>query len=204
MKRMLMLLLVGCLFMSWTNLKTYDNNVVNQIIQETKIKRKQNVENNLITEVDKYIKTVAPSSKVNADFLIKGCNDYNVDIIFVLAQGTLESHFATKGIGGKINSIFNVRVFDTVKSGNDVDKKYRYIHPDDSIEPYLQLLTENYLVDGKTEDDLLVNYVNKYGQRYATYPHYEKRLLSIMNGIKHNTKIDSLQQEYKNLDIIFL
>ena len=113
-----------------------------------------------------------------------------------MAQGTLESHFATKGVGGKINSIFNVCVYDNIKTGSGVSKNYRYPHPDDSIEPYLKLLRDSYLVDGKTESDLLINYVNKHGQRYATYPHYEKQMASIMKRIKTTTKIDSLQNVY--------
>ena len=160
--------------------------------------------NELANEVDNYIKTVAPTSLVNADYLVEGCKNYNVDLIFVLAQGTLESHFATKGVGGKINSIFNVCVYDNIKSGNGVSKNYRYSHPDDSIEPYLQLLRDSYLVDGKTESDLLINYVNKHGQRYATYPHYEKQMASIMKRIKTTTKIDSLQTAYISIDRIIL
>lgn len=163
-----------------------------------------NTKTELTNEVDNYIKTVAPTSLVNADYLVDGCNTYGIDLIFVLAQGTLESHFATKGVGGKINSIFNVCVYDNIKTGNSVSKSYRYPHPDDSIEPYLQLLRDSYLVNGKTEDDLLKNYVNKYGQRYATYPHYEKQMASIMKRIKTTTKIDSLQNVYSSMEAILL
>jgi flagellum-specific peptidoglycan hydrolase FlgJ len=163
-----------------------------------------NAKTELTNEVDNYIKTVAPTSLVNADYLVDGCNSYGIDLIFVLAQGTLESHFATKGVGGKINSIFNVCVYDNIKTGSGVAKNYRYPHPDDSIEPYLQLLRDSYLVNGKTEDDLLVNYVNKHGQRYATYPHYEKQMASIMKRIKTTTKIDSLQTVYSSMETIIL
>ena len=201
MKKVILLFLIANLFFSGAPLKQYNDDKINEVIMDTTIKRKQNIEEDLIVEVNKYIKTVAPSSQVNADTLIKNCQEYNVDIIFVLAQGTLESHFATKGIGKKINSVFNVRVFDTIKNWNEVDKKYKYFHPDESIKPYLKLLTENYLVDGKTENDLLNNFVNKHGQRYASHPHYEKQLMSIINDIKKNTKIESLQQEYKTLNI---
>lgn len=162
------------------------------------------VRNELANEVDNYIKTVAPTSLVNADYLVDGCNNYDIDLIFVLAQGTLESHFATKGVGGKINSIFNVCVYDNIKTGSGVSENFRYPHPDDSIEPYLKLLRDSYLVDGKTESDLLINYVNKHGQRYATYPHYEKQMASIMKRIKTTTKIDSLQNVYTSMDRIIL
>lgn len=192
--------ILGTSFKMETNVMTTDSKKAE--LEEVSLAL--NTKTELANEVDNYIKTVAPTSLVNADYLVEGCKNYNVDLIFVLAQGTLESHFATKGVGGKINSIFNVCVYDNIKSGNGVSKNYRYSHPDDSIEPYLQLLTESYLVDGKTESDLLVNYVNKHGQRYATYPHYEKRMASIMKHIKTTTKIDSLQTAYTSMDAILL
>jgi flagellum-specific peptidoglycan hydrolase FlgJ len=160
-----------------------------------------NVKIELTNEVDSYIKQVAPTSLVTAEYLVTECHEYDVDIIFVLAQGTIESHFATKGIGGKINSIFNVCVYDNIKSGNRVNKSHRYEHPDESIEPYLQLLRESYLVNGKTEADMLVNYVNLYGQRYASHPQYETQLASVMKRIKRTTKIDSLNQKYRDIQI---
>lgn len=159
------------------------------------------VRNELANEVDNYIKTVAPTSLVNAEYLVSECHEYDIDIAFVLAQGTIESHFATKGIGGKINSIFNVCVYDNIKSGNGVHKTHRYAHPDDSIEPYLQLLRESYLVNGKTEADMLINYVNKYGQRYASHPQYEVQLASVMKRIQRTTKIDSLSQKYNDFQL---
>jgi beta-N-acetylglucosaminidase len=160
-----------------------------------------NVKTELANEVDSYIKQVAPTSLVTAEYLVTECHEYDVDIIFVLAQGTIESHFATKGIGGKINSIFNVCVYDNIKSGSKVNKSHRYEHPDESIEPYLQLLRESYLVNGKTEADMLVNYVNLYGQRYASHPQYETQLASVMKRIKRTTKIDSLNQKYRDIQI---
>lgn len=159
------------------------------------------VKGELTKEVASYIEQVAPSSQVSASHLVKGCHEYDVDIIFVLAQGTIESHFATRGIGGKINSIFNVCVYDNIKSSNGVNKTHCYIHPDDSIEPYLQLLRESYLVNGKTEQDLLTNYVNMHGHRYASNPQYEIQLASVIRRIKHTTKIDSLNYRYKEIQL---
>ena len=202
MKKILSLLFIGCMLVSGTpNIST--NNNIQQMFEENKSK-KQIIKDELTHEVHDYIKSVAPDSQVTADYLVNGCTDYDIDIIFVLAQGTLESHFATKGVGGKINSIFNVRVYDTITNGNDVAGDYRYLHPDDSIEPYLLLLKTNYLVNGKTEIDLLANFVNKYGQRYASYPTYESQMTSIMKRIKNTTKIDSLNIEYKSVDAILL
>lgn len=182
---------------------TETDNPYQEEYEENMLKLTQ-IKNELTNEVNFYIKKVAPTSDVSGDYLIDGCNNYDIDLIFVLAQGTLESHFATKGVGGKINSIFNVCVYDNIKSGNGVSSQYRYPHPDDSIEPYLQLLRDNYLVNGKTEKDLLANFVNKHGQRYASYPHYEKQMSSIIKRIQYTTKIDSLQQEYRAIEAILL
>ena len=159
------------------------------------------VKEELTIEVNNYIQSVAPQSIVDGLYLINDCEKYQVDITFVLAQGTLESHFATKGIGGKINSIFNVCVYDSIKDGNNVNKNYKYPHPNKSIEPYLKLLTADYLINGKTEQDLLENYVNKNGKRYASYVNYEQDLSSIIDRIKSNTKIDSLYKELNNYNI---
>lgn len=200
MKRFFCLFFLVCIILG-TSFQMNPNSIESdtQIEDLDKTSMILSVRNELTNEVDNYIKTVAPTSLVNADYLIDGCNNYDIDLIFVLAQGTLESHFATKGVGGKINSIFNVCVYDNIKSGSGVSKNYRYPHPDDSIEPYLRLLRESYLVNGKTESDLLINYVNKHGQRYATYPHYEKQMVSIMKRIKTTTKIDSLQNLYTSM-----
>jgi flagellum-specific peptidoglycan hydrolase FlgJ len=205
MKRFFYLFFLVCVILVASfKIETNDITTESQKEELEEVSLALNTKTELANEVDNYIKTVAPTSLVSADYLVEGCKNYNVDLIFVLAQGTLESHFATKGVGGKINSIFNVCVYDNIKSGNGVSKNYKYLHPDESIEPYLQLLTENYLVDGKTESDLLINYVNKHGQRYATYPHYEKQMASIMKRIKTTTKIDSLQTAYISMETILL
>lgn len=160
------------------------------------------IKEELTQEINNYIQSVAPTSAVDGLTLLNDCEEYNIDIIFVLAQGTLESHFATKGIGGKINSIFNVCVYDTIKNGNNVKEKFKYSHPNQSVKPYLQLLTNDYLVNGKTEYDLLENYVNKNGKRYASYQNYEKDMISIINRIKNTTKLDSINQEFIKIKTI--
>ena len=76
-----------------------------------------------------------------------------------------------------------------------MNTKYIYQYPNESIEPYLQLLTNRYLVN-KMEYDLFENYVDINGSRYASDPDYESKLKSKYNYIIENTKI----QEY--LDIM--
>lgn len=153
----------------------------------------------LTHEVQNYINTIAPTSNLRAYAIIDECESYNVDVIFVLTQAQLESHFGTKGIGSKLNNVFNVGVFDGL-SHEKVNKNYKYDYPNESIKPYLELLTTRYLVQ-KTEEDLMNKYVDINGKRYASDTHYEERFKSQYNYIKSNTKIEELQNIVKSYAI---
>lgn len=153
----------------------------------------------LVFEVDKYISSIAPDSKVSANIFVDLCDEYNVDIRLALTQGYIESHFATKGTAAKTNSIFNVGAFDGHSANMQIKNGYGYKHPDYSIEPYLKLLTTRYLVNGKSEKDLLKNFVDKSGYRYATSKEYELRLTNQWKKINDTTNIGLLYNEYKEL-----
>lgn len=145
--------------------------------------RYQGLKDSLVTQVDKYIQAVAPGSLVNGIVLVEECDEYDIDLRFVLAQGTVESHWATKGIARKTNSVFNVHSFDGRTASEIRRAGLDYSHPDKSIEPYLQLLQSRYLVGGKTEEDMFVNFTDSLGQRYASNRNYEKLLLDAYNKI---------------------
>lgn len=151
----------------------------------------------LAVEVDKYIKTVAPTSVVNSLNLIDMCAKYNVDIRLALVQGHVESHFATKGTAARTYSIFNVGAFDGHSAKRQIKNGYGYLHPDYSVEPYLKLLVGNYLVDGKTELDLLNKFVNKNGQRYASNTNYETMVRNKWDNIDAIANITETYDEYK-------
>lgn len=153
----------------------------------------------LCDEVQKYINSIAPSSNLRGYAVVEECEKYNIDIKFVLAQGEIESHFATKGIGSKLNNVFNVGVFDGLTS-SDVKSNYKYNYPNESIRPYLELLTSRYLVN-KLESDLMDSYVDINGNRYASDNNYESKLKERHTFIKMHTKIDSLQQQMYNYAI---
>ena len=123
--------------------------------------------------IEDYIKSAAPTAILDPLNLIDLCSKYNVDLVFVLAQGHVESHFGTRGTARCTNSVFNVGAFDGHSARRQIKNGYGYKHPDHSVEPYLKLLTNNYLND-KTEFDLLESFVNAEGQRYASNPKYEK------------------------------
>lgn len=154
----------------------------------------------LTREVQAYIDKVAPTSNVRGYAVVDECEKYGVDICFVLAQAEIESHFGTKGLGSKFNNVFNIDVHDKVKGKKDMNKKYIYQYPNESIEPYLQLLTTKYLVN-KLESDLLVKYVDINGSRYATDVDYEAKLRSKHNSIVDNTNIVQLQGMVRNYAI---
>lgn len=154
---------------------------------------------NLCDEVQKYILSVAPTSNLRGYAVVEECEKYNIDVKFVLAQGEIESHFATKGIGGKLHNVFNVGVFDGL-TAEEVKTTYKYDYPNQSIKPYLDLLHRRYLIN-KLEVDLINEYVDIDGKRYATDPAYESKLKEVYTYISMHTKIDSLQQQMINYAI---
>lgn len=146
----------------------------------------------LVDEVYSYIKKYAPTSNLSAVILVDKCEEYRVDIKFALAQGHQESHFGTQGLASKTNSVWNVGAFDSL-SYSEIHKKHIFSNPNQSIEPYLELLTTKYLFGNKTEQDLLKSFVSKDGKRYASSQNYEALLSHKYEAIKCDTKIDSLQ-----------
>lgn len=154
----------------------------------------------LAVEVDKYIQTVAPKAVVSSLNLIDLCAEYSVDLRFVLIQGHLESHFATKGTAARTHSIFNVGAYDGHSAKKQIRNGFGYTHPDHSVEPYLKLLVSDYLVEGVTEMDLMQKYVNKEGKRYASSTTYESMLQGLwskMDSIANLTSAYETYQMYK-------
>ena len=156
----------------------------------------------IIAELDSYIDKIAPKNKIASDILFDLCIQYNIDVRFVVAQGQIESHFATKGTAKKTNSIFNVGAYDGHSAERQNNNGFGFNDPNESIEPYLILLTNDYLVDGKTEFDLMDNYVNYIGKRYASNKQYEKMLKSVYNRINTSTNLDILLKEYNEIKIV--
>ena len=144
----------------------------------------------LVDEVQNYINTVAPTSNLRACILVDACEKYNIEVKFALAQGEIESHFGTKGLASKTNSVWNVGAYDD-HFYSKIMGTYKYSHPNESIEPYLKLLYEKYLTN-EVEEGLLRNFVDHNGNRFASDKNYEERLRYKYKYISNNTKIDSL------------
>ena len=152
-----------------------------------------NYKSALVNEVQNYITSIAPNSNLRGYAIVEECEKYNVDICFVLAQGEIESHFGTKGIASKLNCVFNVGIYDN-KTSEEIESKYKFDCPNESIGPYLNLLNERYLVN-KTEQDLMKKFVDVNNKRYASDTDYETKISSKYKLIEENTKIS----EYYNM-----
>ena len=155
----------------------------------------------LVKEVKNYIDSVAPTSSLNAYALVEACEKYDLDIKFVLAQGQIESHFGTTGMAIKTNSVFNVGAYDNLRY-EEINGKYKYRHPDYSIEPYMRLLYRDYITGTKTELDLMVKFVNKNEKTYSSNPNYERALLNLFKKIDNSTNMTRLQGEIRRFKII--
>lgn len=155
----------------------------------------------LVKEVKHYIDSVAPTSTLSGYAIVDMAEKYDLDIKFVLAQGQLESHFGTTGMAVKTNSVFNVGAYDGMKY-DLINDKFKYKHPDFSIEPYMQLLYKNYITGSKTELDLMAKYVTKGGKRFSSNSNYERELMNLYKKIDETTDISTLQGEVRRYRII--
>lgn len=156
----------------------------------------------LISEVEIYMKSIAPDNKINSRLLVELCGKYQMDLTLVIAQGILESHLGTKGMAVQTNSVWNVGTYDNGKI------HYTYSNPNESIEPYLKLVRERYLIKITAAGDTIQReirslvadkgYVNYQGKRYATSPTYENLLRYWIIRVQMDSKI-KLYQDIKTL-----
>ena len=175
------------------------------IIREIMMEEYEEARNQLAIEVDNYISSVAPKANIDPYLMIDLCAEYDVDIRFVMAQGQIESHFATKGTAAKTLSVFNVGAYDGHSASRQCRNGFGFSDPNESIEPYLKLITNEYMVNGKTESDLMNNYVNGLGMRYASNPKYESMLRSVYKRISNTTSFsiayDNFLESQSNLEL---
>ena len=178
---------------------------IQEQLREQRLAEYNEARNQLAIEVDNYISSVAPKANIDAFLMVDLCWQYGVDIRFVLAQGHIESHFATKGTASRTLSIFNVGAYDGHSASRQRRNGFGFSDPNESIEPYLQLITTEYMVDGKTESDLMKNYVNNLGMRYASNPRYESMLRSVYKRISNRPAFkiayDNYLESQNNLEL---
>jgi len=141
----------------------------------------------LILLVDDYIKSVAPKSRMTGKNIVELCLEYDFDITLLLAQGHLETHFATCGS----NNCFGV-------SG----RRGRHSHPDDSVIEYINLMKKSYVKNRTSEQALAAN-LNVEGSRKAFYSElstYGRTVSGIRNNIIRKTDIMPLFHTVQELN----
>ena len=185
---LLLIISLSALIINWVFPREEKYDTAIEYMKELHVKY-QGVKSDLVDSVQNYIDSIAPNSNLRALILVEKCEEYKIPITFVLAQGELESKFGTTGLAYRTNSIWNVGAYDNYDIKNI---KIKYENPNDSVEPYLNLLNSNYL-NGKTIEDLLDSFTDINGNRYATDKYYESKLKIIHNYILTNHNIDSLQ-----------
>lgn len=118
-------------------------------------------------------------TKLNPKALVKASEDYSFDLPLLLAAAHLESCFGATNRAKRTNSVFSVGAYD---NGKDI---VTYSDPNESIYGYIKLINNDYLINGRTINDLLKpgGFINKNGHRYASKKNYEKLLRNIRNKI---------------------
>lgn len=185
---LLLIISLSALIINWVFPREEKYDTAIEYMKELYVKY-QGVKSDLVDATQNYIDSIAPNSNLRALILVEKCEEYKIPITFVLAQGELESKFGTTGLAYRTNSIWNVGAYDNYDIKNI---KIKYENPNDSVEPYLNLLNSNYL-NGKTIEDLLDSFTDINGNRYATDKYYESKLKTIHSYILTNHNIDSLQ-----------
>lgn len=161
------------------------------------INQSDSIRNKLVQATNEYISQRFPKSKLTGKALVTACEKHDFDLCFALAQAEIESGLGTAGKARHTNSPWNVHAWDS-RSAQQMNKMgYGYSHPDQSIEPYIELVKTSYLGNKRTIHDLMNNYVALSGHRYASDPNYERTLKSTYRRICMKTTLKDLQQALK-------
>ena len=141
----------------------------------------------LFASVYEYTSQVSKRSYTEKQIIVKTiineALENDIDICFILAQGTIETHLGTTGIGKTRKSIFGI-----YKTYSSYER---------CIKDYIRVLKKFYLVHKRTEQHLMKQYANISGHRYAGDKGYEQRLRKTYAEIIKTTNIHELQTRFK-------
>ena len=171
--------------------------IVQTIATDTVTNPSDSIRSELVRQTNAYISQKFPKSKLTGEALVMACEKHDFDICFALAQAEIESGLGTAGKARRTNSPWNVGAWDgrSVQTMNKLG--YGYSHPDQSIEPYIELVKTKYLGNKRTINDLMVRYTSLSGHRYASDPNYERSLRSTYRRICAKTTLRELQDSLK-------
>ena len=191
--RILLIMILLLIFLTKTSSESNLNNkekcYLEQKIRELELNIDK-INSLIIVEIESYMDFKKMGHGIDPELILEMCDKYNVDPRLLLVQGWLESHWGTIGMAARTNSVFNVGA--TGVGYEEIHDIYKYETRNHSIEPYVKLISERYLVDDRTEMDLLNNFVDVNNNRYAEATNYESALKIVWKEINETTKIDSL------------
>lgn len=151
------------------------------------LKTSDSLQNELIIEVEKYMRKYNPNTKLSAENIVNLCLQYQFDIPLLLSQAQLETHFGRSA--GKRNSVFGV-----------ISRKYT--HVDESVEDYIKIMKKSYVKTRTPEECIAANFYvegsRKY--KYAGSSTYGKTIGKIRTNIIKNTSIQDLYRQIEQVN----
>ncbi len=132
--------------------------------------------------IDNFAKGKSLPAKVTGQDIAIASAMYNIPPSLILAQGQIENGFLTDPSGKRAlntNNPMSVGLYDNGQN------KFKFPTVTDGVLAYAKLLNDNYLQGGKVStDQLLQNFVDKNGNKYASSSNYEKNLQSVVKKVK--------------------
>lgn len=165
---------------SQADLRLRNESEMRKIINSDIYQEKVDAVQAIIDNVYRLNNIPSSSQEVDPEAIVYYCEKHGFDLPLALAQAQQESHFGASPRAKRTKSMFSVGLYD---DGRNV---CTYDDMNQSIEPYIQLVKKNYLLNGqRTVDDILEpgQYYDYKGDRYAVGRNYEQRVKEIRDSL---------------------